>query len=155
MSANGRGTALLTLAGSGSALVALLHAVIIVVGAPGYRYFGAGEEMARLDEQGAPGPALVTAALTAVFAIWAAYAFSGARFLRPLPLLRTGLVAIGTIYALRGLAVLPEAYWLASGRFPPVLPRQPVFSAVSLAIGLAYLTGTGRAWGTLGSRKPA
>jgi hypothetical protein len=142
-------------AGSGSALVALLHAVIIAVGAPGYRYFGAGEEMARLDESGSLVPALVTAALTAVFAIWAAYAFAGAKLLRPLPLLRTGLVTIGTIYALRGLAVLPEAYWLASGRTPPVLARQLVFSAVSLAIGLAYLTGTRRAWGTLGSRKPA
>ena len=33
--------------GIGERLVAALHAVIIVVGAPGYRYFGAGEEMAR------------------------------------------------------------------------------------------------------------
>ncbi|MET0554710.1 MAG: hypothetical protein ABW221_16840 [Vicinamibacteria bacterium] len=135
--------------------MAVLHAAIMVVGAPGYRYFGAGERMARLDEQGAPGPALVTAGLTAVFALWALYAFSGAVWLRRLPLLRTGLVAIGAVYTLRGLAVLPEAYGLVAGRTPPVLPRQLVFSLVSLAIGLAYLVGTGRAWSTLGARKPA
>jgi hypothetical protein len=143
---------LLSLAGSASALVAALHAVIVVVGAPGYRYFGAGEQMARQDELGALGPALVTAALTALFALWAAYAFSGARLLRRLLLLRTGLVMIGAVYALRGLAVLPEAYGLVAGSTPPVLPRQIVFSAVSLAIGLAYLAGTGRAWSTLQPR---
>ena len=149
---SGRGSILLSAAGSASALVAVLHAVIIVVGAPGYRYFGAGEEMARLDEQGAAGPALVTAALTAVFALWAAYAFSAAGLVRRLPFLRTGLLTIGTIYTLRGLAVLPEAYWLVAGRTPPVLPRQLVFSVVSLAIGLAYLAGTGRDWSTLRKR---
>jgi len=149
---SGRGAVLLGLAGAGSALVAALHAVIIVVGAPGYRYFGAGEEMARADELGSLQPALVTAGLTLVFAAWAAYGFSGARIVRRLPLLRTGLLTIGTIYALRGLACVPEAWWLVAGRTPPVLPRQLVFSVVSLAIGLAYLVGTGRDWSTLGER---
>jgi hypothetical protein len=155
MSASGRGTALLTLAGTGSALVAALHAVIIALGAPAYRYFGAGEEMATQAERGSPVPAIVTAALTAVFALWAAYGFSGAGRMRRLPLLRTGLVVIGAIYTLRGLAVLPEAWWLVAGRTPPVLTRQLVSSMVSLVIGLAYLTGTGRAWSTLEPRKPA
>ena len=150
-----RGARLLLLGGAASGLVAALHAVIIAVGAPGYRYFGAGEEMARLDERGSPVPALVTAAITAVFAIWSAYGFSGAGLLRRLPLLRTGLVTIGAIYTLRGLACLPEAWWLAVGRAPAVLPRQIVFSAVSLAIGLAYLTGARRAWSTLGARNKA
>lgn len=152
---SGRGSSLLALAGAASGLVAALHAVIIAVGAPGYRYFGAGEEMARLDEGGSPVPAMVTAALTAVFALWSAYGLSGAGLLRRLPLLRAGLVTIGAIYTLRGLACLPEAWWLAVGRTPPVLLRQFVFSAVSLAIGIAYLTGTGRAWSTLGARKQA
>lgn len=155
MTASGRGTALLALAGTGSALVAALHAVIIAIGAPAYRYFGAGEEMARADELGSPVPAIVTAAITAVFAIWAAYGLSGAGLLRRLPLLRTGLVTIGAIYALRGLMVLPEAYGLIAGRTPPVLPRQVVFSLVSLAIGAAYLAGTRRVWSTLEPRKSA
>jgi hypothetical protein len=151
----GRGSTLIALAGAASGLVAALHAVIIAVGAPGYRYFGAGEEMATQAERGSPVPAIVTAALTAVFALWAAYGFSGAGLLRRLPLLRSGLVAIGAVYALRGLACLPQAWWLVAGRTPPVLPRQLAFSIVSLGIGLAYLTGARRAWSTLGSRKPA
>jgi hypothetical protein len=155
VTASGPGTALLTLAGTGSALVAALHAVIIAIGAPGYRYFGAGEEMATQAERGSPVPALVTAALTVVFALWAAYGFSGAGRTRRLPLLRTGLVAIGAVYALRGLACIPEAWWLVAGGTHPVLPRQLVFSVASLALGLAYLTGTRRAWSTLGARKPA
>ena len=61
-------------------------------------------------------------------------------------------MTIGTIYALRGLACVPEAWWLVAGRTPPVLPRQLVFSVVSLAIGLAYLAGTGRDWSTLEAR---
>jgi hypothetical protein len=155
MSPRGRGTALLTLAGAGSAFVAGLHAVIIAVGAPAYRYFGAGEEMATQAARGSSVPAIVTAALTAVFALWAAYGFSGAGRTRRLPLLRVGLVIIGAIYTLRGLAAVPEAYWLVAGRTPPVLPRAFVFSLVSLAIGLAYLSGTRRAWSTLGARKTA
>jgi hypothetical protein len=66
---------LLNCAGVSSACVAALHVVIIFVGAPAYRYFGAGEPMARLSEQGSTTPALVTAGLTVVFGVWAAYAF--------------------------------------------------------------------------------
>ena len=81
----------LKLAGVSSAGVALLHVLILFVGGPAYRYFGAGERMARLAERGYPTPALITAGLTALFIVWAAYAFSGAGLLRPLPLLRPAL----------------------------------------------------------------
>lgn len=54
-------------AGVLSASVALLHLVVIFVGAPAYRYFGAGAEMARLDERGSPMPAVVSAGLTLLF----------------------------------------------------------------------------------------
>jgi hypothetical protein len=143
---------LLKLAGVSSACVAALHLLVIFVGGPAYRYFGAGEQMARMAEQGSPTPALVTAGLTLLFAVWAAYAFSGAGLLRRLPLLRTGLVVIGIIYALRGLLLLPEVAWILSGRTPPVQPRQPLFSLGALVTGLAYLIGTQRAWGVLHRR---
>lgn len=138
-------------AGVLSSCVALLHLVVIFVGARAYRYFGAGEEMARLAEQRSPMPGLVTAGLTVLFAVWAAYAFSGAGLLRQLPLLKTGLIVIGSIYTLRGLALGPEVVWFYSGH-RAVPPRELLFSAVSLLTGLAYLVGTRQAWGHLRRR---
>lgn len=139
----------LALAGFSSACVALLHLVIIFVGAPAYRYFGAGEEMARLSEQGSPVPAVVTAALTLIFGVWAAYAFSAAGLLRRLPLLRAALVAIGAVYTLRGLLLGPQALWFFSGHQAEVPPRQLVFSAAALVTGLLYLGGTIQVWARL------
>ena len=137
---------LLKIGGASSAFIAALHLAIIFVGAPAYRYFGAGEQMARLDETGSLGPALVTAGLTVVFALWAAYAFSGAGLLRRLPLLRTGLVVIGAIYTARGLLFGPQLVWFLSGFRDAVPPRQLVFSAVSLLTGLCYLAGARQQW---------
>src|SRR5512140_390067 len=39
----------------------------------------------------------------AIFAVFGLYALSGAGYIRRLPLIRTGLIAIGTVYTLRGL----------------------------------------------------
>ncbi len=136
----------LEIAGLSSAFIALLHVVIIFLGAPAYRYFGAGEEMAHLAEQGSPTPTVVTAVLTAVFATWAAYAFSGAGTIGRLPLLRTGLITIGTIYTLRGLLLGPQVVWFLSGYRADVPPRQLVFSLVALVTGLAYLVGAKQTW---------
>ena len=141
----------LKVAGGASAGVALLHVLILFVGAPAYRYFGAGERMARLAERGYPTPALITAVLIVIFSVWAAYAFSGAGLLRPLPLLRPALIGIGVVYTLRGLLLGPQIVWFFSG--PRVLPaRQLAFSAAALLTGLAYLVGTQRAWDRLAQR---
>ena len=131
----------LTLAGCLSAAVAALHVVIIFFGAPAYRYFGAGEDMARQAEAGSAVPAVLTLVIAAVFAVFALYAFSGAGRLRRLPLLRTGLVVISAIYLLRGLGLIPELIQFA--RDSATVPlRYLVFSAVSLMIGLVYIAGT-------------
>ena len=143
---------LLKLAGVSSACVAALHVLIIFVGAAAYRYFGAGEPMARLAEQGSPRPGMITAGLTVVFGVWAAYAFSGAGLLRRLPLLRTSLISIGLIYTLRGLLFGPQLVWFISGHRAAVPPRQLVFSAATLLTGLAYLAGTRAAWDRLAPR---
>ena len=140
---------LLSLAGVSSACVAALHVAIIFVGAPAYRYFGAGPRMARLSEHGSPTPALITAGLALMFGVWAAYAFSGAQLVRRLPLLRTSLVAIGMIYTLRGLVFGVQLVWFLSGHTASVPPRHLVFSAVALLTGLAYLAGTQAAWDRL------
>jgi putative oxidoreductase len=131
---------LLLIGGLFSAAIAALHIAVVFVGAPAYRYFGAGEGMARLVESGSLIPPVVTLAIALVFAVWALYGLSGAGLIRRLPLLEAGLLTIGVIYFLRGLLVIPEAMvLLQSGRF--VLHRVVVFSLVSLACGILYLAG--------------
>jgi hypothetical protein len=90
-------------------------------------------------------PALVTLGLALAFGLFGVYALSGARRFRPVPFLTVGLVAIGVIFTLRGLLLPFEVNVLMRGaaRFPP---RYALFSAVSLGIGLLYLSGTLRAW---------
>lgn len=107
------------------------------------RYFGAGELAAN------PLLLLVTSLVaTMVFAVFGLYALAGANTIRRLPLLRTGLVAIGVIYALRGLFLLPELLAMA-GVLPapePVPPQAVLSSVVALATGLLYLLGTAASW---------
>ena len=126
-----------------SAIAALLHLGCIVFGAPWYRFFGAGERMARLSAAGHIGPALVTIAIAAVLMMWALYALSGAGVIARLPLLRVGLCLITGIYLLRAFAgfvlalVAPGAHGVAFWCWS---------SAICLAIGMLYLAGTWQAW---------
>ena len=135
-------------AGILSAGVAALHAAILFMGGPAYRYFGAGERMARLAEHGSSEPTFITTVLVLLFASWAAYAFSGAGLVPALPRLQTVLLLIGLIYAGRGLAVLPQAYLRLAGGEAAVPLRHLAFSVASLVTGMAYLVGTVRAYST-------
>jgi hypothetical protein len=134
---------MLVLAAILSFAIALLHLAIIFLGPNAYVYFGAAD-LGAMEAQGSRIPDLLTLVLVAVFALFGLYALSGAGVIRRLPLLAAGLVAIGSIYTLRGLVVIPDLIRLVQGAGYPL--RQTVFSAVSLAIGLAYLIGTVRRW---------
>lgn len=138
---------LLKLAGFLSACVAMLHLLIIFGGAPAYRYFGAGERMARMAQLGSPVPTAITVALAAIFALWAAYAFAGAGLIARPPFLRAGLVAIGLVYTARGLVAAPQLYWILSGA--KANTRHLGFSLAALLIGLTYLAGARQAWAAL------
>lgn len=127
-----------------SAAAALLHLAVIAGGPDWYRFFGAGEDMARAAERGSPAPALITLGIAAVLAIWAAYAFAGAGLIRRLPLLRVALVIISAIYLLRGLVLVPL---LARGA--PVDAFTLWSSLIVLVYGTAYAVGTWRAWPAL------
>ena len=124
-----------------SALAALLHLAVIAGGPDWYRFFGAGERMARLAEAHSPVPTVVTLGIAAILAAWSAYAASAAGLLRPLPLSAAALVAITAIYLLRGLAVLPVA-------LAPALrtPFNLWSSAICLAIGLVHAVGLWQVW---------
>lgn len=125
-----------------STVAAILHMAIIVGGPAWYRFFGAGEGMARAAERGSITPALVTLVIAAVLLVWALYAFSGAGIIRRLPLLRTALVLISAIYLLRALALLPTMILR-----PELVDTFAIVSSlVVLAYGLAYAIGTRTVW---------
>ncbi len=143
------GNPALVIGGLLSVAASLLHIGCIIGGPAWYRFFGAGEAMATMAEQGSMTPTLLTLGIAAVLAIWAAYAFSGAGLLPRLPLLRTGLVVISAIYLLRGLALIP-ALVINRGE---VMPFVLWSSLIVLVYGLAYAVGTWIAWPRLGARR--
>jgi hypothetical protein len=125
-----------------SVAAALLHIACIFGGPDWYRFFGAGEGMARAAARGDLRPTLITLAIGAVLLIWAAYAFSGAGSLPRLPLLRTGLIVITAIYLLRGLFFVPLHFWR-----PQHSDSFAIWSSlIVFAYGAVYAVGTFRAW---------
>lgn len=137
------GRALLIAGAATSAFIALAHFGMVVMGASWYRWFGA-PGLADEVERGKIWPALITIAVALIFAVWAAYALAGANVIRRLPLIRTALVIIGVIYALRGIAVFPMLAAFMQGTAVPL--RYVAFSAVSLVAGVFYLGGTAGEW---------
>lgn len=125
-----------------SAFFAALHIAIIVGGPDWYLFFGAGQGIADLADQGSWIPPLLTFGIFLVLALWSLYAFSGAGLIRRLPLLRTGLVAIASIYLIRGLALVP--FWIFR---PGEVDGLLIWSSpVSFLAGGAYAAGTRRLW---------
>lgn len=122
-----------------------MHIAIIVGGPAWYRFFGAGENMARMAERSEVYPTMVTLAIAAVLAIWAAYAFSGAGLLPRLPLLRTALIIIAAIYLLRGIAFVPVL--AISGQ--PITAFALWSSIIVLLYGTVHAVGIWLAWSSL------
>jgi hypothetical protein len=132
-----------------SVAASLLHIGCIFGGPAWYRFFGAGEGLARAAERGEAFPAVITSGIAAVLAIWAAYAFSGTGLLPRLPLLRNGLVVISAIYLLRGLVLIPALVINGGDVMPFILWS----SLIVLVYGLAYAIGTWTAWPHLRPRR--
>lgn len=125
-----------------STLAGLLHVVVIVGGPDWYRFFGAGEELARAAERGSLMPAVITAGIAAVLFVWALFAFSGAGRIAQVPLLRTGLVAISAIYLARGLLLIPLLLVRPAG-----IGAFGLWSSlIVLVYGLVHAIGTWRGW---------
>ena len=128
-----------------SALAAAAHLACIAVGAPAYRFMGAGERMARAAEARKLRPALATFAISLILLIWSGYALSGAGVLGPLPFTRAALVLICAVYLGRALA------------FPLLKPAFPensntfwyVSSGICGVFGLVHLYGILLLWPVL------
>lgn len=129
--------AALKLAAFADAVAALAHIGCIVFGASWYRFFGAGERMARMAERGDFRATLVTAGIVVVLFAWMAWALSGAGVIPRLPLLSPVLWAIAGILLLRGVVGVGIALF-------QVLPR-PAFwwwsSSICLAMGGLHAMG--------------
>jgi hypothetical protein len=128
-----------------SAIAALLHLGIIAGGPAWYRFFGAGEGLARAAAQRKWYPALITLGIAAVLGVWSAYALAGAGLIGTLPLLKTALVAITAAYIVRGLGYLPLVL-AKGGRITPFVVWS---SLICLAYGLVHLMGLMQRWPAL------
>lgn len=125
-------------------VAALLHVGIIVGGADWYRFFGAGEAMALMSEQGLWYPAVVTACIATLLFVWSLYAFSGAGLIRRLPLLKTALLVIGAIFLLRGLLAVPLLFFADSPYMAELKEKMGfmlVTSFLCLFLAGSYLRG--------------
>jgi hypothetical protein len=139
---NSTGSPALIAGGTLTAIAAVAHLACIFLGAPAYRFMGAGERMARAVEAGQRKPALVTLAIAAVLVAWAAYAFSGAGVIGPLPFTLFVLPAVSGVFLARAVGFpllrprFPEnstAFWLWS-------------SGICLVLGLLYGIGAVHVW---------
>lgn len=135
----------LVIAGAGSLAASMLHLACIAGGPEWYRFFGAGEQMARMAARGHWYPAVLTLGIASILGAWALYAWSGAGLIPRLPLLRPGLCVITGVYLLRALAFVPlqpyfpgnsAAFWYLS-------------SGICLVIGLLHAVGLRQAWSRL------
>lgn len=135
----------LILAATGSGIAALLHVGCIIFGANWYRFFGAGEKMARLAETGSPVPTRITSVIVVVLLLWTYAALAGMGIVPKPPLLRYILIVIALIYLMRAFFVgllmkaMPDnsmRFWMWS-------------SLICLALAAFYLIGTKQAWASL------
>jgi len=135
----------LVVAGCLSGVAALIHLGCIVFGASWYRFFGAGEQMAVMAEQGMIKPTIITLFIVVVLSLWSLYAFSAAGMIGRLPFMRLALIVITAIYLIRGLAGF---YFVSSP-----LGRSPEFwvwsSVICLSIGLVHVIGLKQQWNSL------
>jgi putative oxidoreductase len=137
----------LIIAGSLSLLAAALH-IGVIIGGPGwYRFFGAGDTMALMAEKGSLKPTIITLGITSILIVWACYAFSGAGLLPRMPLLKLALLAITTIYLIRGFG----------GLIAPFVTNHPLIkqnsisfwvwsSVICLVFGAFHLSGLVAVW---------
>lgn len=139
---------LLILGAALSGLAALLHLACLVVGAPLFRLLGAGEQMAQLHLSGHWYPTVVTLVIASVLAGWSAYALSAAGVIRRLPLRRTVLSAVTSIYLVRGIAFVPAMAYFPGNSMTFWI----VSSSICLFIGLVHLVGLWQSWGRLSGR---
>jgi hypothetical protein len=142
-------------AGFATAAAALIHLMIPLGGPTWYGFFGAPRALVRQAEAGALYPIVSCMVIAMLLSICSAYAFSGARLLPPLPLLRIMLAVIALVFLARGVGFL-LLEWLRPGSLVRISGSQGmdtflvISSLICLAIGAAFAWGLVLAWSRLG-----
>ncbi|MCD7099008.1 hypothetical protein [Stenotrophomonas sp. MMGLT7] len=103
--------------------------------------------MAQLQLTGDWYPTVVTLAIASILLGWSAYALSGSGVIRKLPLRRTALSAITTVYIVRGVAFVPAMAYFPGNS----MPFWAVSSSICLLIGIVHLVGLRQSWARLSS----
>jgi putative oxidoreductase len=127
----------------------LLHLAIILGGPDWYRFFGAGEAMARLAARGSSYPTVITAGIAVILGVWMLYALSGVGLIRRLPLLRLVLPLIAALYLARGILGVPVVLLVEDPYANQLRARMTfmvVSSAICLFLGLCYAAGAVAVW---------
>jgi putative oxidoreductase len=93
--------------------------------------------MAQLAAQGDPYPTIVTLIIASILTGWGLYALSGAGVIFKLPLLKTCLVLITTIYLLRGVVGLIGPFFTSA---PVVHQNSVTFWVISSIMCCVYGT---------------
>lgn len=127
----------------------LAHLAIIIGGPDWYRWFGAGEAMAQMAEQGLWYPALLTLAISLLLLLWGFYGLAAAGGRLRLPLCRIAVLLIALIFLARGsVGGLVMAF--SDDPYFQELQQRPLFllvsSAICLAIGSCFLIGLRQRW---------
>ncbi|MDR7149729.1 CHASE2 domain-containing sensor protein [Hydrogenophaga palleronii] len=121
-------------------LAAALHVGIVLGGPAWYRFFGAGEAMARMAERRHPWPTVVTLAIATALSLFGAYAMTAGGHFPALPVPQAALMAITAIYAVRAFAPLLLVPVLAPMRTRFMIVSSLICGVYALAHGMALVT---------------
>lgn len=120
-------------------LAAALHVAIVLGGPAWYRFFGAGEAMARMAERRHPWPAVITLAIAAVLCVFGAYAMTAGGHFQALPMPHASLMAITAIYAVRALVPLLLSPLMAAMRTRFMVVSSLICGVYALAHGMVLV----------------
>ncbi len=125
-------------------LITLLHVAVIIGGASWYRFFGAGEKMARLHENASLYPILITVFVTALLLIGTLYTYCAYSNVCILLYSKEVLIVMSVIFISRGLFFIPLMLSV-SHPYCKELKEKKLFlfisSLISLVVGSIYMMG--------------
>jgi putative oxidoreductase len=129
---------------------ALLHLAIPLLGPDAYALLRAPPGLVQLARDGHPRAAISCVVIAALLALFAAYAFSAAGWIRRLPLLRTGLALIAAVLLLRGLLFVPLLL-LRPDALARICDCRGIDAFIVLTSLLCLAMGAGYALGAIGA----
>ena len=139
--------ALFIMAGTVSLAISLLQFVMYFGGPAVYRLCGTPESLIAFYLRRPVAALFIEILVAFLFATFAAYAYSGAKIIGPLPMLAPGLTVTAVIYLGRGLFVVPQI----AGGLELSAGRDVLYTCMAIAVGVAYALPTLWHWEELRS----